>query len=248
MSNMLNLLLILSMFSHFTNQFHFLVEKKDGSGELRSELQLDSHLRCISLRNCSVFMWILDNTRKMKTINANQVFRMAEKKMCDVDELISNSPLTLDSRIACPDVPDKPEYDLEERLDYDDQNSINYVEDYEYLSDNENDSDLLNERNIHDLLSEDQKAFNCIGAIEFHHGPVKDPLSDLQILHFSNKWKEIGNIQKLKNRRILRVKANGNCCWKIYRRKRFLGRFEPIYQGYDKYPRIQLRSLRKVDC
>ena len=80
---------------------------------------------------------------------------------------------------------------------------------------------------------------------------VKKPaygLNDLQILHFSNKWKEIGNIQKLKRRRVLRIKANGNCCWKIYKRKWLLGRYEHIYAGYDKYPRIQLKSLRKVDC
>ena len=242
---------MLSIFSPLTIQFHFLVEKEDDNGELRTELQLDSHLRCIPLRNCTAFMWILDNTRKMRVINASQVFRMAEKKMCDVKELSLNSPLSLDSRIACPEVPDEsdePEYALEQRLDYDDQNYVNYVEDYEYLTEYEKDNELLNERNIHNLLRENQEAFSCNGTIEFHHGPQKDPLNDLQILHFSNKWKEIGNIQKLKRRRILRIKANGNCCWKIYKHKRLLGRYEQIYAGYDKYPRIQLRSLRKVDC
>ena len=196
-------------------------------------------------------MWILGNTRKIKKINAAQLFQMAEKKMCDVDELVSNSKLTLDSRIACPEVPDEldgPEYDLEERPYVGDPNYVNYIEDYQYLTEDENDGEILVERRIHDLLREEQKLGSCSGSLEFYHGPRNGPLNDIQILRLSQKWKEIGNIKKLKHRRVLRLKAKGNCCWEIYQKQNFVGRYEHIHDGYDKYPPIQVKSLKKFDC
>ena len=93
-------LFILSIYVPFTKHFQFFVEKEDKNGEIRRELQIDPHLRCVPFRQCSAFMWILANTRKIRNINAAKLFQIAEKKMCDVDELVLNSNLTLDSRIA----------------------------------------------------------------------------------------------------------------------------------------------------
>lgn len=251
MSQGLFWLLILSIYASITKQFQFFVEKEDKYGEIRRELQIDPHLRCVPFRECSAFMWILANTRKIKDINAAQLFRTAENKMCDVDELVLNSNLTLDSRIACPEVSDEsdePEYDLNENLDIGDQNYVNYIEDYEYLTEDEKDGELLIQRRIHDLLREQQKLGSCIGSLEFYHGPRNSPLNDIQILRLSQKWKEIGNVKKLKQRRVLRLKAQGNCCWKIYQNQDFVGRYEHIHAGYDKYPKIQLKSLKKIDC
>ena len=244
-------LAMLSILVPMTIQFRFLVEREDKNGEIRREFQLDRHLRCIPLRNCTVFMWILKNSRKLKSISSSQLFQIAENKMCDVDELSLNTKLTLDSKVACPEVADdsdEPEYNLQERVDYDDQNYLNYVEDYEYLTENEKDGELLNERNIHDLVSEKSNNGTCIGSLELYHGPNNHILNDIQILKLSNKWKEIGNLKKLEERRVLRIKAFGNCCWKIYRREHFQGRYERIFTGYDKHPRIQLKSMKKVDC
>ena len=231
--------------------FQFFAEKEDKNGEIRRELQIDPHLRCVPFRQCSAFMWILANTRKIRNINAAKLFQIAEKKMCDVDELVLNSNLTLDSRIACPEVSDEsdePVYDLDEINNLEDQNYVNYVEDYEYLTEDENEGELLIERRIHDLLREEQKPDSCIGSLEFYHGPSNSPLNDIQILRLSQKWKEIGNVKKLKQIRVLRLKAEGNCCWKIYQNQNFSGRYEHIHAGYDKYPRIKFQSLKKFDC
>ncbi|XP_040579703.1 uncharacterized protein [Lepeophtheirus salmonis] len=47
---------------------------------------------------------------------------------------------------------------------------------------------------------------------------------------------------------VFRVEVVGNCCWEAYERKRFRGKFESYKPGFDTYPEILVKSIRKVHC
>ena len=99
-----------------------------------------------------------------------------------------------------------------------------------------------------DLLTSSERSSTCIGALEFFHGSRRNPLRTIDIFKLSSRLKQVRNIHKLKNKRILRIKSHGNCCWRTYQYKNFLGRYEYIYTGYDEFPRIHPRSMKKVNC
>ena len=99
-----------------------------------------------------------------------------------------------------------------------------------------------------DLHRSSGRSPTCIGPIEFFHGSRRNPLRTVENFKLSSRLKQVRNIQKLKNRRILRIKSHGNCCWQIYQYKNFLGRYEYIYIGYDEFPRIHPQSMKKINC
>ena len=251
-------LMTLSTIVCVTTPFHFPKININEKGHVTEQFQLEPHLSCVPLRNCTTYMWILRNTRKMSKVDSGQLFEVLEDKKCDVEDARSGAPLTMNTMIACPILTDdepeneiKPDHLIRSDYEYD---SENYIEDYEYLTGNENDSELLNLR--HESLSVRSGIFenfyehsaSCVGSLEFSHGSWRNPLKTIEIFRLSSTWKQVRNIQRLRNRQVLRLKSNGNCCWRTYRRKRFGGRYENIYPGYDEPPRFNPKSLKKVNC
>jgi len=99
-----------------------------------------------------------------------------------------------------------------------------------------------------DLPTSSRKSPICIGSLEFFHGSRRNPLRTVKVLKLSSRLKKVRNIKKINDRRILRIKSHGNCCWRTYKNKGFRGRFEDIYIGYDKFPRIHPQSMKKIYC
>ena len=228
----------------FTTQFKFPVIKEGKNGRFIKQLPIDGHSTCVPVRNCSTYMWMLRNTRKFRRINTHTLKGVFKKKKCNIVDADSSLDVSLDTLVACPTEKDEPGPDYQDDLDY--------VPDYDYMMDYERDSELLDVRSIGGLLETriDNYEFSdtCIGSLELSHGFMKSPLKTIQILKISSKWKKIREIKKLKRRYVLRLRSDGNCCWRAYQLKRFRGRYEDIFPGYDEFPRIQPKSLKKMNC
>ena len=121
-------------------------------------------------------------------------------------------------------------------------------EDFDNRMDDEYDGELLDVRSGGGLFETSEYLHTCLGSLEFSHGMKKNPLKTIEIFKISSKWKAIREIKKLKHRHVLRLKSDGNCCWRAYQLKRFRGRYEDIFPGYDEFPKIQPKSLKKMNC
>ena len=241
-----HLAVILHIFD-FTTQFKFPVIKEDENGVFIQQFAVDEHSTCLPVRNCSTFMWMLNNTRKFKRFNTNKLLSVFKTKICNVEEAESSNDLTLDTVVACPTGKNESWSDHqskeEQRQDDDD-----YVEDFDFLMDDEYDGELLDVRSGGGLFETSEYLHTCLGSLEFSHGMRKNPLKTIEIFKISSKWKTIREIKKLKHRHVLRLKSDGNCCWRAYQFKRFRGRYEDIFPGYDEFPKIQPKSLKKMNC
>ena len=58
------------------------------------------------------------------------------------------------------------------------------------------------------------------------------------------------NLRKglLRNRNLIYMESNGNCCWQVFDRKRFRGRRENIPLGFEGLPEREPKSIRRVEC
>ena len=243
---LIHLAVLLHIFG-FTTQFKFPVIKEDENGEFIEQFAVDEHSTCLPVRNCSTFMWMLNNTRKFKRFNTNKLLSVFKTKICNIKEAESSNDLTLDTVVACPTRKNASWSDHqnkeEKRQDDDD-----YVEDYDNMMDYEYDGELLDVRSGGGLFETSEYLHTCLGSLEFSHGMRKNPLKTIEIFKISSKWKTIREIKKLKHRHVLRLKSDGNCCWRAYQLKRFRGRYEDIFPGYDEFPKIQPKSLKKMNC
>ena len=241
-----HLAVILHIF-HFTTQFKFPVIKEDENGVFIQQFAVDEHSTCLPVRNCSTFMWMLNNTRKFKRFNTNKLLSVFKTKICNVEEAESSNDLTLDTVVACPTGKNESWSDhqsKEEQRQYDDD----YVEDFGNMMDDEYDGELIDVRSGGGMFETSEYLHTCLGSLEFSHGMRKNPLKTIEIFKISSKWKTIREIKKLKHRHVLRLKSDGNCCWRAYQFKRFRGRYEDIFPGYDEFPKIQPKSLKKMNC
>ena len=243
---LLHLAALLHIFG-FTTQFKFPVIKEDETGVFIQQFAVDEHSTCLPVRNCSTFMWMLNNTRKFKRFNTNKLLSVFKTKICNIEEAESSNDLTLDTVVACPIGKNASRSDHqnkeEQRQDDDD-----YVEDFDNMMDDEYDGESIDVRSGGGLFETSEYLHTCLGSLEFSHGMRKNPLKTIEIFKISSKWKMIREIKKLKHRHVLRLKSDGNCCWRTYQLKRFRGRYEDIFPGYDEFPKIQPKSLKKMNC
>ena len=235
----------------FTTQFKFPVIKVDKNGRFIEQLPIDEHSTCVPVRNCSTYMWMLSNTRKFRRINTHTLKSVFKKKKCNIVDADSSSDVTLDTLVACPTEKDDHGPDCRDKEEQA-QDDLDYVPDYDYMIDYESDSEFLDVRSIGGLfetrIDNYEYSDTCIGSLELSHGFMKSPLKTIKIFKISSKWKMIREIKKLKRRYVLRLRSDGNCCWRAYQLKRFRGRYEDIFPGYDEFPIIQPKSLKKINC
>ena len=50
------------------------------------------------------------------------------------------------------------------------------------------------------------------------------------------------------NRKLIRVEATGNCCWRVHSLSNYRGKSEYIGPGYGGVPNLKVSSIKKVDC
>ena len=54
------------------------------------------------------------------------------------------------------------------------------------------------------------------------------------------------SVRNVKHYRVIGLKVNGNCCWKIYKRRNFRGQSQTLYAGFERksYLKIMLNTIR----
>ena len=91
--------------------------------------------------------------------------------------------------------------------------------------------------------------FRCTGSITIIHYDRlgSQPLHDMKALKL--KGKKYRNIRKLSsNREIIRVRSEGNCCWRVFNRIKHTGQMQQISPGFDAKPNIKIKSVTRTSC
>ena len=100
-------------------------------------------------------------------------------------------------------------------------------------------------RNVFDVL--DNESQQCEGSLTLIHLHNSD-LSDMKRIRLSGF--KYSNLRKglLRNRNLIYMESNGNCCWQVFNRKRFRGRRENIPLGFEGLPEHEPKSIKRVEC
>ena len=191
---------------------------------------IGDNFSCEPLKDCASYSWLMNYKNVQNDviqISLHDIVAFLEKKRCAIEDHKSNKKVTLETRVACPNV-------------------IEVIYDYVY---NNNDG----ETEPHILVTPDERdGFDdyeegC--SIEISHGEPNNLLESLltnRIDDDSKKyWK---NLHTLENRQILHLTAHGNCCWKLYSKPSYSGEETLIEQGASTYPIFQPKSIRSISC
>ena len=84
--------------------------------------------------------------------------------------------------------------------------------------------------------AESDSGERCEGVLQIHE-------SDTEIHEFN---RGNGSLTYVDVERI--VNTEGNCCWKIFEKRRWSGQMEHVHLGYDGKPPFMPTSLRKAKC
>ena len=209
-----------------SNAFHFPeTHVVDGKQILTASLAED--LECIRLEDCDTLSWLLRDIKSLQRISTDKINNVLREKRCELADIGSDNVITLDTKVACPRVKDTS---LGARLDGGND------EDYELTFD-----DL---RSVTDNLARSKQSL-C--SLKIQHAPLGS-LAEIDIRALSGDRKEYRHLKRLAERQILRITADGNCCWTVYTEKGFAG--EPMYVGPDNevFPELSIKSTRQVDC
>ena len=60
------------------------------------------------------------------------------------------------------------------------------------------------------------------------------------------------SVRNVKHYRVIGLKVNGNCCWKIYKRRNFRGQSQTLYPGFESFLGgnnfRHVKSVKKIEC
>ena len=229
---------ILAVCAHTSAQLFFPETHVNTKGKVVQMFKPPENSECIKLRQCPALIWLRDHQNSIAGVRSDKILKGIRSKRCMVEDSTSENELNLDTIVSCPIT---QEAEANEANDYDDSDDYDgYNDDILGLRD---DSDY-GTRDVFGLLGRDGDS--CSGSVAVLHGSRKNPLSTLKHQRFSRKRHP--NLRKLKQRTILRLAVDGNCCWRIYSRARFQGLDDYIDAGYDDVPQIRVRSLKQVGC
>ena len=99
------------------------------------------------------------------------------------------------------------------------------------------------------ILNNRNSEFYCQGILTLIHTHPALGLNSMRSSRLrGNNFYDIGT-RLLKDRVTLHTRADGNCCWKMYERRNFRGRFEVISGGHDEvFQSFQPQSIQKAPC
>ena len=84
----------------------------------------------------------------------------------------------------------------------------------------------------------------CTGSLTIMH--YGDTDSDFKRIRMTGK--RYYNLKILRNRVVVKVEAEGNCCWELHSDTGFRGQLQEAQPGYSDPPDIQPKSVRRVNC
>ena len=225
------LLIFLTMFCS-SNEFKFPVQiVSDTKNSHTWAFDIGGNFTCEPLKDCATYSWLMNYKNvqnEVIQISLHDIVEFLEKRRCAIDDHKSNQKVTLETRVACPNV-------------------IDVIYDYAY-----NDKDDDREQQVLEVSPDERDGFDdyeegC--SIEISHGVPNKLLESLltyQIYDESITFRT--NLHTLKSRQILHLTAHGNCCWKLYSKPGYSGEETFIEQGASTYPFFQPKSIKNVSC
>merc|ERR1712038_698941 len=91
------------------------------------------------------------------------------------------------------------------------------------------------------------KKRTCKGSLLIHHSASNaGPLDDFKQLRL--RGKSYRRMRKLRDRDIVQVQTNGNCCWKLHSLSNFRGFEETVYNGFNIVPSVHPKSIKGEIC
>ena len=187
---------------------------------------LDENISCTSLKNCKALSWLLQDTTNLQGISQEQKIEALKEKRCELNVIGSDKKITMETKVACPKI-----HDIS-------VGSNNQVEE----STDEGDYDYeLKSVFIVKFLSE----VHC--SLQIQHAP-RNTLKDWQIKALSGERKKYHHLKRLAGRKILRITADGSCCWKVYSGKRFRGEATLVQPDDQIFPESSIKSTQQVEC
>jgi len=91
------------------------------------------------------------------------------------------------------------------------------------------------------------KKHSCKGSLLIHHsannGGILEDFKQLRL-----RGKSYRQMRKLRDRNVVQMQTNGNCCWKLHSLSKFRGIEETVYNGYNIVPRVHPRSIKREIC
>ena len=84
--------------------------------------------------------------------------------------------------------------------------------------------------------NDDEKSKRCNGGV----------LEDFKQLRL--RGKSYRQMRKLRDRNVVQMQTNGNCCWKLHSLSKFRGIEETVYNGLNIVPRVHPRSIKREIC
>lgn len=198
----------------------FFPETINEDGIAVQTVKLNEDLSCVPLEECPALVWLINNITSIKGISEKRASDALKAKRCVIDEINSEQELTLKTRVACTTIHDFSVDTFEEVED-----------DYEIRT-----------------VFEFTERLNLECSLHIEHGDIIDPLSDMEIKSLTGKRKKYPNLKRLSKRRILRITADGICCWRVYTQIHFGGDSTFIEPDDEIFPELLIKSTQQVEC
>ena len=225
---LLSIFLLICFCSMQADTFKFPVQITNGSNKSHTwAFDLGEKFSCEALKDCATYSWLLNYRNvqnKIIQINLKKIMKFLDNKRCTIDDHQSNKHVTLESRIACPNVIDNT---------FEDSNGNNWSEIRNHTSE---------ERDGFDDYEDD-----CF--IDISHGESGNFLESLRTNRIFDESMDFrSNLAKLQYRHILHITSHGSCCWKLFSKPNFSGKMAQIEQGASTYLVFQPKSIKSTSC
>ena len=185
--------------------------------------KLNENTFCVSLKNCKYLSWLLQETTNLSIISQEQLIETLKEKRCELNDIGSDDEITLETKVECPNINDIS-------VGSNDQTEDSTEDDYEV-------------RSIINLKS--SSVVHC--SLQIQHA-APDTLKDWKIKALSGERKKYHNLRRLAGRTVLRITADGSCCWKVYTAKRFGGEPSLVTPDDPIIPENSIKSTKQVEC
>ena len=199
------------------------------------------NLHCIPLRDCPSLMLLLQNRDEVPNMTRVQVYEYLSSKTCGFEEGIN-------PKVECP----------VGKFVF-----IFYFLFSQYRTVNKNDLNFLVEEDADHVDEEFQLArsgvidvqnnrYTCQGSLTIFHADANGGqginfLDDFKVSRLRRQRYRDVRRNIFKDRRIIKVQSNGNCCWKFYEKSFFRGASGHIDVGFSGLS-MEPGSIKRIEC
>ena len=190
--------------------------------------KVNEDLSCVPLRKCPQLAWLakanITEIYPNKILSAEMISTTLKSKRCAISEINIEEEVNLRTRVRCPRTDQVGTYPVEIQYDGDEHDFV--------------------VRTLFEL----ERTLNVHCSIQLQHGEIDAPLMDLKMTSLSGKRKKYQRLKRLAKRRVLRILAEGPCCWRVYDNIYFNGQSTHIDPNVETFPGHLVKSGQQVKC